>query len=503
MTAVGLTAGVWRSGKDLRVQFMVQPQRSSELSFVSVIFFKPSAVIRYQDECQVNNGGCSHHCEDQLMGFLCHCPDNMRLVGDSQCEDVDACLEADVCDQLCVHLNGNISCNCADGYDMDPTTAECKARGDEAQLVFTSAKGLRRTSLTGTETKSLGPHLSGPGPVAALVSNRTLYWAWQGRGSIYRVSVDGTSQAIKLVLRVNSSVSGLAVDWIHQLLYWTSAESGSVGVGRLDGSEQRQLIMGLDEPSAVTVEPVQGILFWAQSGSFPKIERAGMDGQDRQTLVTSAVRRPVALTLDLPRQLLYWADQGTRSISRVNLEGRERKTVVESNGYLDRPLGLAIFEGFVYWTEGVTSSVCRANKHNGGQLRVLTTDIPLPGGVVILQPVLQPNAPSMCGRPGTVCRHRCEVDLLPQSPQFSCVFPETPSNTSEEPSEPTAAEIIGLITIFSVLLLVLIVCWWRDLSGSSRPLTVQSVYLRESRDALIIQRPQMGPRLWSPQGNSA
>ena len=46
--------------------------------------------------------------------------------------------------------------------------------------------------------------------------------------------------------------------------------------------------------------------------------------------------------LDMPRQLLYWADQ--RSISRVNFEGRDRKTVVESNGYLDRPFGLAVFE---------------------------------------------------------------------------------------------------------------------------------------------------------------
>lgn len=48
--------------------------------------------------------------------------------------------------------------------------------------------------------------------------------------------------------------------------------------------------------------------------------------------------------LDVPRQLLYWVDRGTRTISRVNLEGHHRKTVVESNGYLDRPFGLAVFE---------------------------------------------------------------------------------------------------------------------------------------------------------------
>lgn len=39
-----------------------------------------------QNECLVNNGGCSHTCKDQPKGFLCMCPDNMRLVEDSQCE---------------------------------------------------------------------------------------------------------------------------------------------------------------------------------------------------------------------------------------------------------------------------------------------------------------------------------------------------------------------------------------------------------------------------------
>lgn len=39
-----------------------------------------------QNECQVNNGGCSHECKDMEMGFYCNCPENMKLVGDTQCE---------------------------------------------------------------------------------------------------------------------------------------------------------------------------------------------------------------------------------------------------------------------------------------------------------------------------------------------------------------------------------------------------------------------------------
>ncbi|TKS74382.1 Potassium voltage-gated channel subfamily V member 2 [Collichthys lucidus] len=281
-----------------------------------------------QNECEVNNGGCSHECFDLPMGFLCICPDNMRQVDDTHCEEVDACLESDVCDQLCVHANSSLTCDCHKDYQMNPTTRECKAKGDEAQLVFTSSKGMRWMSITGVENRKPAPHIAGPGPVAVLVSNRTLYWARQGRGSIYRVSMDAKKQNSVSVLKVQGSVSGLAVDWIHQLLYWTNMESGSVNVGLLD---------------------------------------------------------------DIPRQLLYWLDQGKRSISRVNLEGRQRKTVVESNGYLDRPFGLAVFEGFVYWSEEVMRSISRANKHNGKDFKVLLSNATSPGGMVIVHSVLQPE----------------------------------------------------------------------------------------------------------------
>lgn len=132
------------------------------------------------------------------------------------------------------------------------------------------------------------------------------------------------------------------------------------------------------------------LIFWAQGGSAPRIERASLDGRDRRVLVSYSIRDPVALSLgmtwyiwnvhqylvldsqmyanvfpllsilqmlqttlcfhatlfclDMPRELLYWVDRGMKSISRVDTEGRHRKTVVESNGYLDRPFGLAVFE---------------------------------------------------------------------------------------------------------------------------------------------------------------
>ncbi|XP_074525130.1 low-density lipoprotein receptor-related protein 8-like [Halichoeres trimaculatus] len=460
-----------------------------------------------QNECELNNGGCSHVCRDQQFGFECDCPDNMRLVGHGQCEEINQCLEKDVCDQLCVHMNDSLNCNCHEGYSMNVTTGSCKAKGEEAELVFTSSEQIQVMGVTNSELREPALHISGPGPgpVAALVSERTLFWARQGRGSVYRVSLGGKQKDPALVLRDKSSVTGLAVDWIHQLLYWTSTGNNSVNVARLDGSAQHRLITGLEKPSAVAVHPLLGMLFWAQCGSSPKIERSSLNGENRTVLVTSSLRFPVALSLDLPRQLLYWADQGMRSISRVDFEGRHRKTVVESNGYLDQPFGLAVFEGFVYWSEEVTKSVCRASKRDGRNLQVLLSNTTSPGGVVIIQSVLQPNGPSVCGHPEAVCQHECVVDLRSERLQFTCNSPETGQNKSRELpdvsrviptstlSDPTFAGILSLIMFLSVLLVGMALWWWRDELRPSTSLTHQGFSLKESQDPLIIQEPLRGP----------
>lgn len=60
----------------------------------------------------------------------------------------------------------------------------CIFSGDEAQLVFTSSKGIQLKNISRSEYMELAPHV--PGPLAVMISNRTLYWAQQGRGSIYR-----------------------------------------------------------------------------------------------------------------------------------------------------------------------------------------------------------------------------------------------------------------------------------------------------------------------------
>lgn len=51
-------------------------------------------------------------------------------------------------------------------------------------------------------------------------------------------------------------------------------------------------------------------MFWTDWGESPKIEKAGMDGNEetRSVIVEDNIHWPNGLTLDYEDQKLYWAD---------------------------------------------------------------------------------------------------------------------------------------------------------------------------------------------------
>ncbi|XP_048108831.1 low-density lipoprotein receptor-related protein 8-like isoform X1 [Alosa alosa] len=452
-----------------------------------------------KNECEENNGGCSHLCLDQPMGVLCDCPPGMMLVGDTQCEEIDECLSNDVCSQICIRVNGTLSCDCHKGYIMGPHTGQCTVIGDKAVIAFSSLTGLRSVDTLGEEYRQVTASSTTPGPVAMLVANRTIYWASSEQGTIYRTSLEGNAHESVLLLRSQGTILGLAVDWIHHLLYWTNTNTHSVNVATLDGSQRRLLVEGLSKPTGVAVEPLEGLLFWADAGTTPRIERASLDGRGRTTLVTSVLQSPVAIAVDLPRKLLYWADAGRHSLSRVNFDGRQRKTVLESNGYLDRPFGLAVFEGHVFWSDQASGTVNRASKHDGSSTLVLLGQTSSPGGLAVVHPVLQPHGEAACGFLEKVCPSGCVLEFFSEKamPGYTCLSPtDPPKISSYQPplksdlSEASFAWIVSLIVLLSLLLVWLL--WWWSSSTQRSPSLHADDFLGESRDPLMPAAPLNG-----------
>ncbi|XP_002135356.3 fibrillin-1 isoform X1 [Drosophila pseudoobscura] len=80
------------------------------------------------DECQLNNGGCSHRCENSQGSFKCACPAGYQLDSDLRtCQDVDECsLGKENClAGSCVNEPGGFRCECSSGKRLSIDGRTC------------------------------------------------------------------------------------------------------------------------------------------------------------------------------------------------------------------------------------------------------------------------------------------------------------------------------------------------------------------------------------------
>lgn len=118
------------------------------------------------------------------------------------------------------------------------------------------------------------------------------------------------------------SPDGIAVDCIGRNLYWCDKGKETIEVSTLDGKYRRVLIRrNLEEPRAIVLNPLEGILFWTDWGEKPYIGRASMDGTDDRIILDESLGWPNALTIDYIRRELYFADAHGDYNGVVDFEG--------------------------------------------------------------------------------------------------------------------------------------------------------------------------------------
>lgn len=379
------------------------------------------------NECKIKNGGCSDICVDLPIGHRCDCSPGYQLVSNSTCQDVDECeTNLGVCSQTCINEVGSFRCKCHEGYSTDPLDpTRCKANIGNTTLIFTRRHDIQSISLNNNSHSIIVNATTESAALDFDFKGGMIFWSDTNDKKIYRSPISGGIRAV-----VNNNVSvceGLAIDWIYSHIYWTDTGRKTIEVSDFGGNMEKTLIkVGLDEPRAIAVNPQEGWMYWSDWGNEGRIERAGMDGSQRKTLVSFQVKWPNGLTLDLVRRRLYWVDAKLNMISSVDFDGRNRETVLRSHDFLHHPFSISVFEDFVYWTDWDRQTIFKANKFNGSDVTHVAALRTLhnPMVVRVYHPYVQPEGVNHCKN--SRCSHLC----LPRpqgnsrSPRTVCACPD-------------------------------------------------------------------------------
>ena len=106
---------------------------------------------------------------------------------------------------------------------------------------------------------------------------------------------------------VSETAEGLAIDPLHQKLYWTASDR--IRRSNLDGSGIEDLVLGLDSPKGIVLDPLGNWMWWTER-ILGKIQRAHLDGSNVQDIV-SGLDAPtgigfVAAPAAGPNDKIYW-----------------------------------------------------------------------------------------------------------------------------------------------------------------------------------------------------
>ncbi|XP_075970818.1 lipophorin receptor 1 isoform X4 [Anticarsia gemmatalis] len=382
-----------------------------------------------ENECAKNNGGCTQKCVDTPVGYYCDCDKGFKLVDNRTCEDVDECSDPGACSQMCINEKGTFKCECHAGYARDPRDrTRCKATEGHPSLLFARRFDIRKISLDHHEMVAIVNDTKSATALDYVFRTGMIFWSDVTDEKIYKAPIDeGTQRTVVIGDQLITS-DGLAVDWIYNHLYWTDTGKNHIELADLQGNMRKILIRDqLEEPRAIALNPLDGWMYWTDWGQVPKIERAGMDGSHRQTIVSYDVKWPNGLTLDLVRKRVYWVDAKMNMISSCNYDGTGRRVILYSTDVLRHPFSITTFEDWVYWTDWDKAAVYRANKFNGKDIEAITPTHNLQNPMVIhvYHPYRQPDGVNHCAAVNGHCSHLClpAPRIGPHSPRVSCACP--------------------------------------------------------------------------------
>ena len=206
---------------------------------------------------------------------------------------------------------------------------------------------------------------SGSSSIALDSDGGKIYWTDSDAGTIYRADLDG--QNVEEVLTVSEGYPEeiILLDVDGGQIYWTNPGTQTIQRADLDGQNvehffdlgQLHLTGSL---AGIALDLDGGKIYWTDAGpehwsvqGTGTIQRADLDGQNREVLFDPIVRRPHGIALGIDK--MYWTDSVKGTIHQADLNGQNREVLVTG---LDEPRGIALTAGSkIYWADSGTGKI--------------------------------------------------------------------------------------------------------------------------------------------------
>ncbi|XP_063419028.1 low-density lipoprotein receptor-related protein 8-like isoform X2 [Mytilus trossulus] len=391
------------------------------------------------NSCTIKNGGCDHICnENGESKDLCSCRKGYKLEEKTRCVNIDECTvsRAPICSQLCIDKQGTYECECIEGYNTSVVAGDvagattCKVNGPRPWLLLANRFDIRKFEVGTWLQETLVDGLSNAVSVD-FYRDKYVYWSDVSIQQIARSEIKNGIMSKKQVI-VNEDIEtpdGIAIDWIHDNLYWTDTGIDTIQVSNLEGDKKATIIDNdLDEPRGIALDPIHGYFYMTDWGKNPKIERIGMDGSTRK-IITTDVAWPNAITIDYIDSRIFWIDAKLHTIMSADFDGARIRTVLHNTAQISIPFSMAVFEDNIFWTDWSGEDICMAHKYTGKNYKKMVLGLNSPMGIKVYHESLQNVGHNVCDDNKVNCEYLC----LPKprvlsddstSLSYTCVCPD-------------------------------------------------------------------------------
>lgn len=168
---------------------------------------------------------------------------------------------------MCENLPGSFRCHCHRGYrltqdNITSKATKCRAVGSDPLLLLSNRAAIRQYDMLTNKYQPLVNRLESAVAMDYWHKNETLIWSdvskekimmcrMKKNGRLEHAECEDSETNTTLVGNDVATPDGLAVDWVHGLLFWTDTGLDKIYVLDLVTRHRRAIIdHGLDEPRA-------------------------------------------------------------------------------------------------------------------------------------------------------------------------------------------------------------------------------------------------------------